>query len=570
MLQFENILSFLIVIRNDNYTDNYINRLSYCLNFLCKNIKDLNLLKDIKIEIVDWGSKSKFADCLEITDEDFNKILNFYNVKESMSKSYDNMSTGDFFVEAACNVCFRRSKSKFILHYPADEILTKSSLYNLINFLNNLADENTFYLIQRKILDDFFYKKNFFEIEQLNYFLENENFLSTSFNSDRVYSGGGIGGILMQKKHLLKIGGYNENTLFRGRYGQSDNYSTKKLQNFFKYDDLTKRGVFFYKLPYSNKGKRTADLKIYRKIFKIKNYYQLDNNFNKSKFLKMIDEIKPNQLIIDKNEWGLAKENIELVQCDLKINKNLFIFDEKKFFERKISKINFFNLLKLIDTWFFYKSKKDTFFDFAFLFQLISKFNILSVIYINIQYPNLILSISKIFPHLKLLCSLKKDYTKFGDMWFYLASQMNRTHKGYFRLINEKVDLESLLKETIDQEFSNLIILDDDEDYSKFLAYFVNKKKNINFVFINKNVSLLDSFKENFFLIYKINNYYIFMNNLLDKKVLNSIEDKNYNGIIFYLYYYLLKLFNIFFLCKWKLYTFKKKFFYNFKKIFFK
>lgn len=568
MLQFNNLLSFLIVIRNDNYTDNYVNRLSYCLNFLCKNIKDLDLIKDIKIEIVDWGSKLKFVDHLDIIDEDFNKILNFYNIENTITKSYDEKSTGDFFVEAACNICFRRSKSKFILHYPADEILTKSSLYNLINFLKNFADENTFYLIQRKILDDFFYKKNFFEINQLNFFLENENFFSTPFNSDRVYTGGGIGGILIQKKHLLKIGGYNENILFRGRYGQSDNYSTKKLLNFLKYDDLTKRGVFFYKLPYSSKGKRTSDLKIYRKIFKIKKYYQLENNFNKSKFLKMVNEINPNQSIIEKNDWGLAKENIPLTQYDLKINTNLFIFDEKKFLERIVCKVNFFNLFKLIDTWFFYKSKKNTFFDCIFLIDLISKFNILGIICINIQNPNLILSISKIFPHLKLTCSLKKDYVKFGDMWFYLASQINRTHKGYCRLINEKVDLETLFKETVEQKFSNLIILDCNQDYIKFENYLVNQKKKINFVLINKNISLSKTFEENFFLIHKINNYYIFMNNLLDKKILNSFESNNYNSTFFYLFYYLLNILDIFFLYKWKFYKFKKKFFYNFKKIF--
>ena len=35
------LLSILLVARNDNYTPNYIDRLSYTLNFNCQNIKDL-------------------------------------------------------------------------------------------------------------------------------------------------------------------------------------------------------------------------------------------------------------------------------------------------------------------------------------------------------------------------------------------------------------------------------------------------------------------------------------------------------------------------------------------------
>ena len=53
MSENKSLLSILLVARNDNYTPDYIQRLSYSLNFISQNIKELNLVNEIKIEIVD-------------------------------------------------------------------------------------------------------------------------------------------------------------------------------------------------------------------------------------------------------------------------------------------------------------------------------------------------------------------------------------------------------------------------------------------------------------------------------------------------------------------------------------
>ena len=87
-------------------------------------------------EIVDWGSKQPISENLYITDNDFNNMINFIDIKPDISNKYDNFSIGKFFVEAACNVGFRRSQAEYILQCPADQLLSKNSLSNLYNFLS--------------------------------------------------------------------------------------------------------------------------------------------------------------------------------------------------------------------------------------------------------------------------------------------------------------------------------------------------------------------------------------------------------------------------------------------------
>ena len=90
MSENNSLLSILLVARNDNYTPNYIERLCYTLNFISQNIKELNLINEIKIEIVDWGSEKSLSNSLTILDEEFTKIINFYDVVQKYQKIMTN------------------------------------------------------------------------------------------------------------------------------------------------------------------------------------------------------------------------------------------------------------------------------------------------------------------------------------------------------------------------------------------------------------------------------------------------------------------------------------------------
>jgi hypothetical protein len=561
MSESNNLLSFIFVARNDDYTDDYIFRLSYSINFLSKQIKDLNLIDQVKIEIVDWGSKKKLSDSLLVQDEDYNKIISFYEVDESITNEFDKLSIGNFFVEMACNVGFRRSQSKFLLNCPADQILTKSSLNNLYNFLKNYKGNEFFFTLQRKILDNFYFEKNFLEIDILNQFLEDQNFFSNHFNSNRVYYSGGTGGILAKKKDFIKIRGYDENILFRGRYGGADNYTTKKFLNFLKLSNLTNRGIFFFKLPYSYKGTRSFQVNKNKMLFKCKNYYQFSDNFNYNFFEQQVSEIKPNPLKIDQENWGLNDKQINKKDGNIRLKANYFHFNENHFYLKRSIKINFFKILKLVETWFFFKNDKSYFYDFIYLYQLISRLNILSVIFINTSNPNIVFSVSKISPFLNLVCVLKSQYLNFGDMWFNLTSKICRTHKGYFRSISD-TDFKDLDCEIVNQFFSNLIIIDENlKNVSQFINKSFMSKNLISFIFVNKKIKKEDYesfFNKDFIFLKNIKNYKIFINKNLNLNKIDPIEEKKSDSYIFKCFYMILKLVNPLAIAKWKVINFLK------------
>ena len=292
----------------------------------------------------------------------------------------------------------------------------------------------------------------------MNEFLDNHNFLSYQFQDNRPYYGGGVGGLIIKKDDLIQIKGYEENNIFRGRYGGADNLTVKKLIKFLKYEELVSKGICMYKLPYSSLGKRSADLKKNNKIFEIKNYLQFNSNFDSSKYTNKIDKLNLNTHLLNKEEWGLGNSNIPLKEKKIKVNKKLFDF-KKDSFIIKSSKINYTNFLKVFNVWFI---QKDTFLNFTVMVNILIcliKFNIISFVELGSNKFNKILSISKIFPFLKIIIFIEKS-SKFGDSWFFLSSNMCTTHKGYFKAVDyeNKVELiEKIL--SLSSMTKNLVIL---------------------------------------------------------------------------------------------------------------
>jgi hypothetical protein len=541
------LLSIILTARNDNYTPDYLKRLSYVINFNCQNIKDLGLSDKIKIEIVDWGSEDQISNVLSVIDKDFNKIIKFIHVEKKITDEFDNYSIGNFFVELACNVGFRRSESEFILQCPADQILSINSLQNLYNFLLKEKERDTqkFYLLHRKILDNFFYHTNFFEFKSLNEFLNNHNFLSYQFPDNRPYYGGGVGGLIIKKDDLIKIKGYEENNIFRGRYGGADNLTVKKLFKFLKLEELVSKGICMYKLPYSPLGKRIEDLKKNNKIFELKNYLQFSYNFDSKKYSNRIDKLNLNTHQLKEEEWGLGNLNIPLKEKKIQVNKRLFDFTKDSFII-KSSKVNFTNFLRVFNVWFI---QKDTFLNFTVLVNILIcliKFNIISFVELGSNKFNKILSISKIFPFLKIIIFLEKS-SKFGDSWFFLSSNMCATHKGYFKAVDykNKFDLieKNFILELNDQKFSNFISLEkinDDLNLSKTLTLIENSKDLIGLILVKNDlkVQLLDKLNSNFKILTSFGSHFLMINSELYSNELknNYLENKLKKKTILYMY----------------------------------
>ena len=546
------LLSILLVAKNDNYTSNYLDRLSYVINFNCQNIKDLGLSGKIIIEIVDWGSEKLLSEELQILDNDFNKMINFIDVNKDITNEYDKYSFGNFFVEAASNVGFRRSNAEFILQCPADQIFSKNSLLNLYNYL--LLDKkknNKFYLLHRKILDDFFYGENYFSFKSLNKFLDNHNYLGFKIKDNRLYYGGGIGGVIVRKEDILKYKGYDENYFIRGRYGGSDALITKKLIKYLNFEEMTSKGICMYKLPYTKKGKRSEQLKLNTSIFNLRNYYFFSNVFNQFKFKKELKKFNLNNSFLDQEMWGLGNKDFSFIQKKIKFNENFLLVNKKRFFQESV-KLTDKDIYRLFSCWF---EKKDNFDNFLVLINILNclkKFNIFSFYEIGSSKTNRILSISKLFPFLEIVVLLKKNPNLNND-WFFLSSRICISHKGYFRAVEyENGDLKNLNIQLNNEKFSNFVSIDNadqDLDLDNYLEYINNNKDLIGLILINKK-SIKDSkekLNDDFVEIEYFKNYFLMLNKqLFSEEVKNNYLKSKIKSNKIMVIYFILKILNIF------------------------
>jgi len=555
----KNLLSILLIVRDDNYTKNYLERLSYNINLNLFNIVKSGLSDSIKIEVVDWGSKTPVSTKIKLKNKNFRNIIDFIYVDYNTANNFNNYSLGSFFVELGCNIGFRRSTCKYILNCPADQFFTQKSLINLYNFLILEKDKDKFYIIQRKILDEYFYYENKFSFNVINDFVENFNFLTNPINSNRIYYGGGLGAILASKKNYFQVFGYDENSIFRGRYSGSDGSITKKFLAYYKYKTLLPEGVCMYKLPYSVIGLRNNELLRYKKIIKIRQYFYFSRNFNKNKFNKLISSnLNFNKELIKKENWGIPDRKFSLQKAKCYENNQFdFEFTSKNIIDQSIIKLNNFNkkfnriklYLKLVSTSFHHKQN---FQDFKFLLTLINIIkttNILGYYEINSNNVNRIYSLSKIFPYMKIVLTLINN-NSFGDIWFYLSSRICNTHKGYFRAIpklySEKKNLYSLFSEIVLQEYSNIILVNNFLNTKEKNYFFFNLDKNFiyfSIIILYKEINLEEN--NNLFVffkpIYKSSNFQIFINKKLFTKNFTKIIElaQNNNIIIIFTYIFI-------------------------------
>lgn len=525
------LLSMIIVVRNDNYTPDYLKRLMYVINFNCQNIKDLGLSDKIKIEIVDWGSKDQISNFLSVIDEDFNKIIKFIHVEKKIADKFDSYSIGNFFVELACNVGFRRSESEFLLQCPADQILSINSLQNLYNFLlkEKKRDTQKFYLLHRKILDNFFYGKNHFNFKSLNKFLDNHNFLGFKILDNRLYYGGGIGGIIVKKKDIETVKGYDENYFFRGRYGAADALITKKLLSFLDYEEMISKGVCMYKLPYSQNGKRSEQLIKNNKLFNLKNYFQFNNDFNEIKFNNKLKELNLNNKFFNKDLWGLGALNYSFNSKNLKLEKFSTLINEKDFLKKTL-KLNYKNLYSIFSNW---STKEDNIISFSLLLKILNcliKFNLISYTEIGASKINRILSISKLFPYLEMTIYFKKKINLNND-WFFLSSKICKTHKGYFKALECENNLSNnvINIQFNEQKFSNFLFLEniDGTGLQKFLLETITKSSDlIGLILIDKKLSnnIFKYLDKNFIQLEDLDGYSLMIN----KKLYSNELKQNY------------------------------------------
>ena len=112
---------------------NFKYRMTSCINLIARGLESIGYLDSVEILVTDWNSKIPLYKALSIESNAIG-ITRFIIVPPEVAS--EQMQEGKVFHNSyAQNVAIRRAKGKFILHIPADTLLTKFSLLNILQLL---------------------------------------------------------------------------------------------------------------------------------------------------------------------------------------------------------------------------------------------------------------------------------------------------------------------------------------------------------------------------------------------------------------------------------------------------
>ena len=112
---------------------NFKYRMTSCVNLIARGLESIGYLDSVEILVTDWNSKIPLHKALSIESNAIG-ITRFIIVPPEVAS--EQMQEGKVFHNSyAQNVAIRRAKGKFILHIPADTLLTKFSLLNILQLL---------------------------------------------------------------------------------------------------------------------------------------------------------------------------------------------------------------------------------------------------------------------------------------------------------------------------------------------------------------------------------------------------------------------------------------------------
>jgi len=147
------LLSIVIMGRDDDYMLDFKYRLATSLNYIARNLNQLERLDDVEIVVTDWGSEVPLAQTLPLSVEAA-RICRFVYVPMSTVRAAQDGSEG-FHMALAFNTGLRRASGKFLMNFAADTLLPQYSLESILQLLaGELHDlpidaDRTYFLVSR-------------------------------------------------------------------------------------------------------------------------------------------------------------------------------------------------------------------------------------------------------------------------------------------------------------------------------------------------------------------------------------------------------------------------------------
>lgn len=248
------LLSVVVTGRNDDYMGNFKYRITTCLNYLARGLKDLGHLGDVEILVTDWNSEVPLAKVLPLSPE-ARRISHFVYVPPNVARTLQNPGEV-FYPTCAMNTSLRRAEGEFLMMFDADSLIPCHSLRALLELLEGeltipLRLKDTFFFCSRHLLPWEIVQRGLSLEDWDRYFLLNAGQLP----SDPGLSGLGIAGAaqMMHRDIWHACRGYNEQLRIQGWL---DAELTLRVTQRYPWIDLSSLGISLFHMEHWPRNRR--------------------------------------------------------------------------------------------------------------------------------------------------------------------------------------------------------------------------------------------------------------------------------------------------------------------------
>ena len=271
-------LSILFAARNDSYTEDYLARLEFVVNFNARLINEYAPGSEIGIVISDYNSRSSLRESLRV-HEDYSDLVKFIEYR-SDEIGESGTSLPDFHVTKALNIGLRRVSSEYVLIMGTDHLFSPSGIMSLERVLKTRemlsTNVETYGLIPRRMLPSNFHPQCV-SYHELKKYLMTINSSMFEFVNQKINTGAGIGGLLFSTDRFREQKGFSESW---GGYGGSDSEFMSRVSIRHPHVDLSNVGVSLFKLPRTKRGSRVAALNKAKKASRPLGYFRPHQDLN--------------------------------------------------------------------------------------------------------------------------------------------------------------------------------------------------------------------------------------------------------------------------------------------------
>ena len=247
------LLSIVLFGRDDDYTENFADRLNFCLGYNDHVFQKTNA--SIEVCFVEWGTRS-LSQKIDTSQHKTTSIRWFHVDTKSDSINLDQ----DVNICLANNTGIRKARGNFILVGQADNIFSPGAAIRLVELLQSLEKYQLtgeeLFLIPRRFLSKAMSmtKNNFGHLDSYFLLQSNANF---PFFAQKTNINSGMGSILMSKNNWHHIRGISE---AKKGHGGDDIELLSRLSGNHIHIDMSVFGIWQFKMARSG-GTRmmTAD-----------------------------------------------------------------------------------------------------------------------------------------------------------------------------------------------------------------------------------------------------------------------------------------------------------------------